>query len=79
MKLRDALPYDFFWGEYDTSRAMLMIDIEVVSTHDGYWIGKEKNVHVWWALANGYAVGWNENPCRGWSFPVCKLPNTKPE
>lgn len=35
--------------------------------------GKHKNVMNWWLLDNGYAVGFNENPSFGWSFPIIKL------
>lgn len=38
------------------------------------WPGREKYVSVWWELAGGVAVGWNENPNRGWSFPVVRWP-----
>lgn len=32
---------------------------------------KYKNVHKWWIVDGGrLVVGWNENPSRGWSFPV---------
>lgn len=41
------------------------------------WPGKQKDVHVWWELENGKAVGWNESPSRGWSFPVITLHNLK--
>jgi len=36
------------------------------------WPGTHKNVMFWVELENGYAVGWNESPSRGWSFPVIK-------
>ena len=55
-------------------------DVEVIKTFDctepGWikWPGKHKNVNVWWQLANGKAVGFNENPAIGWSFPVIKYP-----
>ncbi len=79
MKLRDALPREFFNGEYEDTRVMKKyLDVEVVKKHDGCedaWIGKEKFVYVWWELANGYAVGMNENPSRGMSFPVKKMRN----
>ncbi len=35
--------------------------------------GTHKHVLYWVLLENGYAVGWNENPSRGWSFPVMKI------
>jgi len=33
---------------------------------------KAKNVNSFVVLENGYAVGFNENPAKGWSFPVVK-------
>ena len=36
-------------------------------------VGSHKNVHNWVLLSNGLAVGWNENPARGWSFPSKKI------
>jgi len=38
------------------------------------WPGPQKYVFVWVELENGKAVGWNENPSRGWTFPVVTLP-----
>jgi hypothetical protein len=35
--------------------------------------GKEKNVCSWTIVEGGYAVGMNENPSRGLSWPVKKL------
>ncbi len=82
--LKDVLPIEFF-GEFMKSGAAKHLDVQVVSEKefcfvDGIyeeipfdtWPGPQKHVYVWWILANGYAVGWNENPCRGWSFPVIK-------
>lgn len=34
------------------------------------WPGKHKNVTTWIAIEGGKAIGWNENPSSGWSFPV---------
>ncbi|HFQ5128631.1 TPA: hypothetical protein ACGUU0_003117, partial [Vibrio vulnificus] len=54
------------------------LDQVVVHEHlHGGWQGKHKNVMCWWLLANGYAVGWNENPAIGWSFPVICFKKTK--
>jgi len=33
---------------------------------------KQKYVYHWYLLENFYAVGFNENPSTGWSFPVTK-------
>lgn len=77
-KLRDELPEEFFNGEYEDTKAMQLIDEEVAWTHNSMyslkpkWPGPEKNVHVWWELTNGWIVGFNENPSRGWSFPARK-------
>lgn len=71
--LREHLPREFF-SEHTRSRAAKHVDVPVVREHRDFWPGREKNVLVWWELANGRAVGWNENPARGWSFPVVKMP-----
>lgn len=76
MLLRDVVPQEFF-REFRDTRAFKLLDCEVVATFclgDSKtwksWPGKERNVMNWWQLADGRAVGWNENPGRGWSFPV---------
>lgn len=74
--LKDSMPYEFQSYTLDSCRAVKFMDIEVLEEFDGTevgWIGLEKNVYKWVKLANGYAVGWNENPARGWSFPVKKI------
>jgi hypothetical protein len=79
--LKDALPEEFMQSYRDT-RAYAMRNIRVVAQHcslweqENYprWPGTQKNVHFWVELENGYIVGWNENPSRGWSFPVMKIP-----
>src|ERR1051325_2307301 len=38
------------------------------------WPGRHRYVSVWYVLSNGKAVGFNENPVRGWSFPVITYP-----
>jgi len=79
--LADAMPHEFVGCEYDDTKAYKMKDVEVVEQHCGLWDqddympwpGKHKNVHFWVELENGYAVGFNENPARGWSFPVMRI------
>lgn len=71
--LKDVMPIEFLQGEYDTTRAYKMKDVSVIKEHCHKWPGKHKNVHIWVELENGYAIGCNENPARGWSFPVHKL------
>ena len=70
------MPHEF-GVEYTDTRAWKMKDAWVISEHESFedpWPGTHRNVHIWYTLENGYAVGWNENPYRGWSFPVVKLP-----
>ena len=74
--LRDVLPHEALSGEYENSPVRRFLDTEVVIEHEGYqlrWPGPQRNVGTWWELANGWAVGWNENPSRGWSFPAVKM------
>ena len=76
--LNDAMPWEFQSGEFDDVPAQKFKDVEVYSTHrigeqTGRWPGTHKNVNLWVKLKNGYAVGWNENDGRGWSFPIYKL------
>jgi len=78
--LQDVMPHELVTCEYDDTRAYKMKDIKVVAEHGDPmdddmvgWIGTHKHVFYWVELENGYAVGWNENPARGWSFPVVKM------
>jgi hypothetical protein len=71
--LKDVLPKDF---NEDHGAAYKHRDVEVIRQHFGAkikWPGKQKNVNFWVELANGKAVGWNEHPSRGRSFPVINL------
>lgn len=80
--LLDCMPYEFEQS-FDDTPAYKNKDVEVVAEHcmhddDGSrpwkrWPGIHKNVTYWVELANGKAVGWNENPSKGWSFPVVKM------
>ncbi len=77
--LRDFMPTEL--TEWEDVRAYKMLDVLVTKEHcslteqDDYkfWPGTHKNVFYWVELENGNAVGWNENPARGWSFPVIKM------
>ncbi len=78
--LKDVMPHEFMGGEYCNDRAYTFRDVEVIQEHslsdNNYvsWPGtRNKNVMFWVKLSNGYAVGFNENPARGWSFPVIKI------
>ena len=80
--LADALPYEFMDGSYDDTPAFKLHDVKVIeevhmSNIEGLkswrnWPGIHRNVANWYILENGKAVGWNESPSRGWSFPVIK-------
>jgi len=78
-KLRDVMPYEMIAGEYHDTKAYAFRDVEVIEQHGMIddqvyqpWPGGHKNVYFWVKLANGYSVAFNENPSRGWSFPVIK-------
>ncbi len=68
-----------YFGMRPTPAARLL-DVDVKAEHrrpdqnDSFkkWPGTHKNVHVWWELENGKAVGWNEG-LHGWGFPVLTL------
>jgi len=76
--LKDVLPREFLNGEYDKTMAWWLRNVEVKTEHSKVkegasyisWLGPQKNVYFWVELVNGYTVGWNENPSRGWTFPV---------
>jgi hypothetical protein len=73
--LREVLPSEF--KDFPESRANKFLDRKVICSCPGAWPGREKNVH-WWVILegdDGIAVGWNENPSRGWSFPVTVIPS----
>jgi len=76
LMLKDVLPREFMQGEYDDTPAYKFKDefvVNWISHIEEAWIGKHKYVFIWFKLENGWAVGWNENPSRGWSFPVKKI------
>jgi len=75
--LAQVMPNEFLGCEYATSVAVQYKDVLVVAEYDGRvnpWPGYHKHVMFWVTLENGKAVGWNENPAIGWSFPVIKYP-----
>jgi len=71
--LKDYLPLEAAGGEYIDEPFRKYMDTQVVKKIDAFhhrWPGRHKNVHIWYILENGKAVGFNENPSIGWSFPV---------
>lgn len=81
MKFIEAVGRDFL-VEFSDTEAAKYLDIEVVAEkdatkHSERWPGEHKNVYAWWALANGKAIGCNENPARGLSYPVISYKGKK--
>lgn len=80
--LKDVLPQEFLGSEYRDDKAYKFKDVEVLRKYDARdkpWPGFHKNVTYWYVLNNGYAVGVNESPSRGLSFPVMKYQEEKNE
>jgi hypothetical protein len=82
--LMDWAPREFQQGIWDDSPAWKFRDMKVIKEYSMFeediwksWPGVHKNVKTWCILENGYAVGWNENGSRGWSFPVIKYKKWK--
>jgi hypothetical protein len=74
-KLIDILPREFA-NEYSDTHAWHFRNETVIEKVDGReraWPGPHKHVLNWYILADGHIVGWNENPARGWSFPVMRM------
>jgi len=76
--LRDWVPREF--DEIVYPKAGKYLDIPIIKEYgyeapdgDKRWPGKEKYVFAWVILKNNIAIGWNENPAKGWGFPVKKL------
>jgi hypothetical protein len=78
VRLLHVLPDDFDGMSYPKlvpHLAKRVIDI-IDWQDDRGWPGPQRNVHNWWMLEDGSAVGFNENPSRGWSFPRITLKAT---
>lgn len=80
MLLKEWVPSEFTGGEYDAIPAARLSDAEVVAEftwHQRLWaFTSHKNVMNWCIVQQAdryYAVGWNENPAVGWSFPMKRL------
>lgn len=78
--LSDSVPQEFH-QEFTSTQAYKYRHLKVVArymSHEKKWPGNHKYVHSWWELDDGHAIGWNENPSRGYSFPVVKLKSSSP-
>ena len=84
-KLKQVLPEQFLAGAYDDTPAYALRDAEVIarklatgapcdsaSKHVLFqtWPGPHEHVSDWFILDNGKAVGVNNDPEKGYSFPV---------
>ena len=83
MKLKNWVPQEFHTQYMDTYAAKLL-ECEVIQDYTSGDIGfftnifTHKHIYNWCIVTNGekkWAVGWNENPSRGWSFPVKRIYN----
>lgn len=86
MKLKDALPHDAWIDDHEFASKLMECDVvrhhSRVGEHGSRrWPGTHKNVECWWVVKRSdgvyYAVGWNENPSIGWSFPTKRLRDFK--
>lgn len=83
--LKQVLPKEFLEGDYRDTPAYALRDVQVIarklatgapcssaSKNDLFeaWPGSHEHVGYWFILDNGKAVGVNEDPEKGWSFPV---------
>lgn len=74
MKLIDVIPKDADgWALRQAEPHMEKTVTETIMGYDCRFPFKHKNIHVWWILDDGTAVGWNESPTVGWGFPVKKI------
>ncbi len=75
--LKEAMPSEFMGCEYENTYARKLVDRLVVEEHGIEdrvpWPGKQKNVCFWVVVEGNIAVGWNENPSIGWSFPTTRI------
>lgn len=76
--------HNFYLSESEEKKMSKLMDkqilYEFVSHNEITWVswqefGSHKNVYCWILLEKGQAIGWNENPARGWSFPMKKVPS----
>lgn len=72
-RLLTVVPYDSDFHDRMLDRSepeYKLKDTEVISEMRGDWPGRHRHVNVWWICEGGIAVGWDDNPELGWSFPV---------
>jgi len=81
MRLKDIITKDFNPEDYSGERVIKRLNDKVIAKYDARekeWVGKKyhKYVTVWFELETGWAVGMNENPSKGLSFPVIRMPKS---
>ena len=81
MLLKEWLPQEFF--QYKHPEMEKFLNRPILINYNLYnenawrsWPGKHKYVQNWCIVSyedNYYAIGFNENPSRGWGFPIKKV------
>lgn len=74
-RVANCFPREAFqdWPKLDALREKVVIVEHVAPLSWAQrWPGKQKNVLFWCEIEGGLAIGWNENPASGWTFPIIK-------
>lgn len=76
--LKEVMPEEFITEKYINTKAYKFKDINILTIFsildENYlpWPGKNKNIHKWIILENGYAVGIYAQLNKKYSFPIKK-------
>ena len=81
MLIKDFLPIEVQHGEYENDKVQKYLDYPIEKIYQlnntnltpSQFGFKHKNIFVWATFKDGNklkAVGFNENPSIGWSFPI---------
>lgn len=73
--LKDVMPDSFLSDTigtkvYDYKDLIVVEHYSLTDNTFKKWVGVHKNVVSWCVLENGVAVGFNENPAGGYSYPT---------
>lgn len=77
--LKNWIKPDYMVGWFKSDDKLIKhLDDKIVAVHSSYDVSppfKHRNIHFWVELESGYAVGFNENPSSGWSYPIKRHSN----